>query len=163
VPLPAAISIAGNPTQLSLQAVASWLFNKTQKTLPSTLPQDCAGYYGAGCSSGTGGFILPDFKLNLSASVSSGPISWRVVGRMIGGSICTRPRLPMSPTSSRLVRRFHDQLRHRQALQHGDGRQQPYRQAAAAVRHHAGGRRNTDVSLYDVAGRRYFVGVSVKF
>ncbi len=32
---------------------------------------------------GTGGFILPDFKLNLNAAFER-PISWRWTGRMIG-------------------------------------------------------------------------------
>jgi iron complex outermembrane receptor protein len=164
VPLPAAISIAGNPTQLSLQAVASWLFNKTQKTLPSTLPQDCAGYYGAGCSSGTGGFILPDFKLNLSASVSSGPISWRVVGRMIGG-------LDLYPTAVAYVTHVKPVWYVDSTISYDIGKhfsmvmgvnnltdKQPPLFGTTLV-----GDANTDVSLYDVAGRRYFVGVSVKF
>jgi outer membrane receptor protein involved in Fe transport len=161
-PLP--FSVGGNQAQLSLQAVASWLFNKTQKTLQSTLPQDCAGYYGAGCSSGSGGFILPDFKLNLAGTISTGSVSWRVAGRMIGS-------LDLYPTAVAYVT-------HVPAVWYVDttvsfdinktlnlfigvnnlADKQPPIFGTTLV-----GDANTDVSLYDVAGRRFFGGVRMKF
>ena len=162
IPLP--FSIMGKSSQFSVQAVASWLFHKTQKTLASTLPQDCAGYYGAGCSSGTGGFILPDFKLNLNGTFSSGPISWRWVGRMIGA-------LDLYPTATAYVSHvspvwYVDSTLNFQIGEHmgafigvnNIGDRQPPILGTTLV-----GDANVDVSLYDVAGRRYFGGVTLKF
>jgi outer membrane receptor protein involved in Fe transport len=161
-PLP--ITLLGKQTQFSLQAVASWLFNKTQKTLQSTLPQDCAGYYGGGCSSGTGGFILPSFKLNLAGNFNSGPVSWRWVGRMIGA-------LDLYPTAVAYVTHVspvwyvdttitYDISKNFTAFVgvNNLGDRQPPILGTTLV-----GDANVDVSLYDVAGRRYFGGVTLKF
>ncbi|UAK26604.1 TonB-dependent receptor [Sphingomonas nostoxanthinifaciens] len=164
VPLPSGFSLLSESSQLSFQAVASWLFHKTQKTLASTPAQDCAGYYGAGCSSGSGGFILPDFKLNMAATYSSGPLSWRWQARMIGD-------LKLYPTAVAYVT-------HVPAVWYVDSTvaldvsktlrlfigvnniadKQPPILGTTLV-----GDANVDVSLYDVAGRRFFGGVTMKF
>jgi outer membrane receptor protein involved in Fe transport len=162
VPLP--VTLMGNQPQLTVQAVASWMFNKTQKTLASTLPQDCAGYYGAGCSSGTGGFILPDFKLNLSANIASGPVSWRWVGRMIGGldlyptAVAYKTHVPaVWYVDSTVTFDIGKKLTLFAGVNNIADKQPPILGTTLV------GDANVDVSLYDVAGRRYFVGASVRF
>jgi iron complex outermembrane recepter protein len=164
VPLPSAISLMGNPAQLSIQAVASWLFNKTQKTLTNTTPQDCAGYYGAGCSSGTGGLILPDFKLNLAGTLNSGPVSWRVQGRMIGSLdayktiTTTAGKIPaVWYFDSTVTFDINDRMSWTIGVNNLTDKQPPIFGTTYV------GDANTDVSLYDVAGRRYFTGVTFKF
>ncbi|WP_447757899.1 TonB-dependent receptor domain-containing protein [Sphingopyxis fribergensis] len=162
--LPDALGIGGEPASLSLQAVASWLFNKTQKTLTNTNPQDCAGYYGAGCSSGTGGFILPDFKLNLNATFASGPISWRWSGRMIGaldvfpGTAAFVNHVPaVWYVDTMLSADVMDELRVFMGVNNVGNRKPPVLGTTFV------GDANVDVSLFDVAGRRYFVGATLKF
>jgi iron complex outermembrane receptor protein len=50
LPLPEMLELGG-PANLSLTAVASWLMERSTQVLVSQKPQDCAGFYGAGCSS----------------------------------------------------------------------------------------------------------------
>jgi outer membrane receptor protein involved in Fe transport len=163
IPLPDAVSLGGT-ANLSLRAIASWLFERSIQTLSNVAPQDCAGFYGAGCSSGTGGFIIPDFKLNLGATYSSGPISFSAQGRMIG-------KLDLYPTATNVVKSV-DPVWYVDTTLSVD--------ASKTVNFYLGinnlldkappifgttlvGDANTDVSLYDTLGRRFFVGARVKF
>ncbi|WP_253201554.1 TonB-dependent receptor plug domain-containing protein [Sphingomonas quercus] len=162
--LPSFFELGGERAQLSLTAVASWLFNKTQKALSQSVPQDCAGYYGGGCSSGTGGFILPDFKLNLTGAYSSGPVSWRVVGRMIGGlDVYKNVAAYVSHVpavwyvDSTLTFDVDKRLRLFIGVNNIGDRKPPVLGTTFV------GDANVDVSLYDVQGRRYFGGVTFKF
>jgi outer membrane receptor protein involved in Fe transport len=164
VRLPDSWSINSEPSQFSLAAVGSWMFHNTTQTLSNSPPQDCAGYYGAGCSNGTGGFILPNFKLNLSGTLTSGPISLRVVGRMIG-------KLKAYPTVTAFVNRvpavwYEDatlsfqtskQLNFYVGVDNLSDKQPPILGTTLV------GDANVDVSLYDVEGRRFFVGANLKF
>ncbi|QJR02051.1 TonB-dependent receptor [Sphingobium yanoikuyae] len=163
VPLPGALSL-GDDASLSLQAIASWLFERTTQVLATSAPQDCAGYYGAGCSVGTGGFITPDFKLNLGATYASGPLSFRLQGRMIGD-------LKLYPTATNVVKSV-DPVWYLDTSFSIDATEtfsffggvnnlldrQPPILGTTLV-----GDANTDVSLYDTLGRRYFVGARMKF
>ncbi|MES2290832.1 MAG: TonB-dependent receptor [Pseudomonadota bacterium] len=156
--------IGGNPTNFSFQGVASWLFNKTQKTLVSTNAQDCAGYYGGGCSSGTGGFILPSFKLNVAGTFSNGPVSWRVVGRMIGAldqyTGTTNFVSHVDPVwyfDSTVSFNATDNFSMFVGINNIGDKSPPIFGTTLV------GDANTDVSLYDVAGRRLFVGAKLKF
>lgn len=162
--LPQALSINGARPELSIAAVASWMFHKTTQTLTSSAPQNCAGYYGAGCSSGSGGFILPKFKLNLNATARSGPVSLRLVGRMIGplnvypgvaAFVSHVPAVWYEDASLSL-----DVGKHVNLMIGVDNiaDKQPPILGTTFV-----GDANVDVSLYDVEGRRYFVGATVKF
>ena len=162
--LPDSLSIDGGRPELNLAVVASWLFHKTTQTLTSSAPQDCAGFYGAGCSNGSGGFILPDFKLNLNGTVRSGPVSLRLVGRMIGslkayqGVQATVMKVPAVwyEDASLSV----DAGKHMNFFVGVDNisDKQPPVLGTTFV-----GDANVDVSLYDVAGRRFFVGATLKF
>ena len=161
--LPSMLELGGHAANLSLQATASWLFNRTTQSFSGAAPQDCAGFYGAGCSSGTGGFITPGFKANMSAGYQSGLFSWRVVGRMIGG-------LDVYPGTAAFVKHvppvwyvdttFGVDLGEHVNLFAGIdnlANKQPPVLSTTFV-----GDANVDVSLYDVQGRRYFAGVTLK-
>ncbi|MBS0416155.1 MAG: TonB-dependent receptor [Proteobacteria bacterium] len=161
--LPSLLELGGHAANLSLQATASWLFNRTTQSFAGAAPQDCAGFYGAGCSSGTGGFITPDFKVNMSAAYQSGLLSWRLVGRMIGG-------LDVYPGTAAFVKHvppvwyvdttFGVDLGEHVNLFAGIdnlANKQPPILGTTFV-----GDANVDVSLYDVQGRRYFAGVTLK-
>jgi iron complex outermembrane recepter protein len=163
LPLPSMLELGGHAANLNLQAVASWLFNRTTQSFSGAAPQDCAGFYGAGCSSGTGGFITPDFKVNMSAAYQSGLFSWRVVGRMIGG-------LDVYPGTAAFVKHvppvwyvdttFGVDLGEHVNLFAGIdnlANKQPPILSTTFV-----GDANVDVSLYDVQGRRFFAGVTLK-
>jgi iron complex outermembrane recepter protein len=163
LPLPQSLSISKGPANLGLQTVASWLFNKTTQSFPGAAPQDCAGYYGAGCSSGTGGFITPSFKLNMSGSYLSGPLSWRVAGRMIGALNVypgTAAYVSHVPPVWYVDTTFGFDVSKNMNVYVGIdnlGDKQPPILGTQFV-----GDANVDVSLYDVQGRRYFAGVTLK-
>ncbi|WP_343517654.1 TonB-dependent receptor [Sphingomonas sp.] len=162
--LPPALGIGGEDAKLDLKGVASWLFERSIQTLSSVPPQDCAGFYGAGCSSGSGGFIIPDFKLNLSAAYSSGPIDIRAQGRMIGN-------LEAYPTVTTIVKkspsvwyfdltttfRASEQFTFMLGVENLLDKMPPILGTTFV------GDANVDVSLYDTLGRRFFAGVRMKF
>lgn len=161
LPLPAAL---GEDATLRLTGVASWLFERSTQVLSTVAPQDCAGFYGAGCSTGTGGFIIPDFKLNLGASYSSGPLSIRGQARMIGG-------LKAFPTVNTIVKsapatwyfdltstfEINDNFTFFAGVDNLLDKMPPILGTTFV------GDANVDVSLYDTLGRRYFAGVRMKF
>lgn len=164
LPLPAVLEVGGEAATLRLQGVASWLFERSTQVLSTVAPQDCAGFYGAGCSSGSGGFIIPDFKLNLSAAYSSGPISIRGQARMIGG-------LKAFPTVTTIVKsapatwyfdltssfEINDNFTFFAGVDNLLDKMPPILGTTFV------GDANVDVSLYDTLGRRYFAGVRMKF
>lgn len=161
IPLPAAL---GEDAQLRLTGVASWLFERSTQVLSTVAPQDCAGFYGAGCSTGSGGFIIPDFKLNLGAAYTSGPLSIRGQARMIGG-------LKAFPTVTTIVKsapatwyfdmtstfEINDKFTFFAGVDNLLDKMPPILGTTFV------GDANVDVSLYDTLGRRYFTGVRLKF
>jgi outer membrane receptor protein involved in Fe transport len=163
LPLPSMLGLGDHAANLNLQAIASWLFHRTTQSFSGATPQDCAGFYGAGCSSGTGGFITPDFKVNMSAAYQSGLFSWRVVGRMIGG-------LDVYPGTAATVQHvppvwyvdttfgfdLGDHVNLFAGIDNLANKQPPILGTTFV------GDANVDVSLYDVQGRRYFAGVTLK-
>ena len=141
-----------------------WLFERSTQVLANQKPQDCAGFYGAGCSSGTGGFITPDFKLNLSANYASGDVTLRLAARMIG-------ELELYPTATNVVKKvdptwyvdcsFAVNVTKQVSLFGGVNNlldKQPPILGTTLV-----GDANTDVSLFDTLGRRYFMGARLRF
>lgn len=163
LPLGRSLSLFGGQSMLSFQGVASELFNETTQSFSLAIPQNCAGYYGAGCSSGSGGFITPDFKLNMSVAYASGPLSWRVIGRMIG-SLNIYPGTPafvahVPPVwyaDTTVSYEFGDHLNFFVGINNIGDKQPPVLGTTLV------GDANVDVSLYDVQGRRYFVGLTLK-
>src|SRR5690606_24190741 len=75
--LPEALALGDDLASVSLQAVASWLFERSTQVLAGQEAADCAGKMGGGCT-GIGIFAVPDFKLLLGATYTSGPLNWRL-------------------------------------------------------------------------------------
>jgi len=166
VPLPAAVEIGGEPANLSLQAVGSWLFERSTQVLSSVPAQDCAGFYGAGCSTGTGGFIIPDFKLNLSAIYSSGPLTVRGQGRMIGGLNVYPTLLDKTIVKSAPSVWYFDLTANVDLSKNFTffaGVNNLFDKMPPILGTTFVGDANVDVSLYDTLGRRYFAGLRMKF
>lgn len=162
--LPSSWSIGGGGAEMSVTLLANWLFERSMQVIANQDKVDCAGVMGSGCGGGTGNFMIPDFKLNLSTAYRSGPLSLRLQGRMIDkfdlypgttAAVSESPRMWYVDTSV-----SYDITEHVQVYGGVDNiadRQPPILGTALA------GDANTDVSLYDVLGRRYFLGVRAKF
>jgi outer membrane receptor protein involved in Fe transport len=166
VPLPGFFEFGGEPANLSLQAVGSWLFERSTQVLSTVPAQDCAGFYGAGCSSGTGGFIIPDFKLNLNATYTSGPLTVRGQGRMIGGLEAYKTVKPNTIVKSAPSVWYFDLTTTVDLSKNFTffaGVNNLFDKMPPILGTTFVGDANVDVSLYDTLGRRYFAGLRVKF
>lgn len=164
VPLPGFLEFGGEPANLSLQAVSSWLFERSTRVLTNT--QDCAGFYGAGCSRGTGGFIIPDYKLNLNATYNSGPLTVRAQGRMIGGLDAYKTVRPNTIIKSAPAVWYFDLTTNVELSKNFTffaGVNNLFDKMPPILGTTFVGDANVDVSLYDTLGRRYFAGLRVRF
>ena len=161
--LPRLFELGGDTASLTLQAVGSWLFERSTQVLAGQDPRDCAGRIGGGCT-GTGVFATPDFKLNLSSIYDSGPLTFRLQGRMIGDLKLypdTVAAVDGAPSEwyvdASAVFRLHEQLEVFGGIDNLFDNKPPILGTAIS------GDANTDPSLYDVIGRRFFVGTRFSF
>jgi outer membrane receptor protein involved in Fe transport len=157
-------ALLGQDASLTLQGVGSWMFERSIQTLSTAAPLDCAGYYGGGCSQGNGGFIIPDFKLNLNAAYDNGPVNVRVQSRMVGkikpyktvvtniGNVDPVWYFDLSANFKAT-----DNFTFFAGVDNVFDKQPPILGTTYV------GDANVDISLYDVMGRRFFAGARVKF
>ncbi|MDQ8755492.1 TonB-dependent receptor [Sphingosinicella sp. LHD-64] len=163
IPLGAFASINGQSASLNLQAVASWLFERSTQVLSNQAPLDCAGYFGGGCT-GTGVFATPDFKLNLSGTYNSGPVTVRLQGRMIDG-LELRPNVTaaVEEVGAQWYFDLAGRVRIGGNFELFGGIDNLFDNKPPILGTALSGDANTDVSLYDVIGRRFFIGGTVTF
>ncbi|WP_420142503.1 TonB-dependent receptor domain-containing protein, partial [Sphingomonas sp.] len=154
----------GQGASLALQGVGSWMFERSIQTLSTAIPLDCAGYYGGGCSQANGGFIIPDFKLNLSASYDNGPLNVRAQGRMVGSIKPYRTVVtnigkvdPVWYFDLSANFKVNDNFTFFGGVDNIFDKQPPILGTTFV------GDANVDVSLYDVMGTRFFAGARLKF
>ena len=161
--LPDAVSIGGDGATLSLSAVGSWLFERSTQILAGQEPLDCAGTMGGGCT-GVGVFAIPDFKLLLGATYNSGPVTWRLQGRMIAGlKLHKDARSPVTKTADQWYFDTSAAVDITKGLQLFGGIDNLFNNKPPIMGTALAGDANTDPSLYDVLGRRFFVGARARF
>lgn len=155
--------IGGENAQLSLTAVASLLFERSTQVLAGQKPADCSGKFGGGCT-GNGVFATPDFKLNVNTTYNSGPLTVRLAGRMIGDmklfpgvAAAVQKASPQWYFDAATTVEVVDQLELFGGIDNLFDNQPPILGTAISAD------TNTDPSLYDVVGRRFFVGARMKF
>jgi iron complex outermembrane receptor protein len=162
--MPGALSLSSEGARLTLQVVASWQFEDSNIPLEGLATVECAGFYGGPCSSDSVR-ITPDFRAFASASYSSGRFTLRNQLRYIDDLELS----PLSaPTESGTVSaeaywdifasvKLMDELELFGGVNNVTDNQPPILGFAA------GGDANTAVQLYDVIGRQFYVGASVRF
>lgn len=162
--LPSFLALRGNDADLKVQVGAGWLFERSTQTVRSQAPIDCAGRFGGGCT-GTGVFSTPDFKLNIAALWRSGPASVRLQGRSLGSldvypgiaaAAVTRTEMQWYVDLSTTVRLF-DFLELFGGVDNVLDNDPPILGQTLSTDP------NTDPSLYDTIGRRFFVGSRLRF
>jgi outer membrane receptor protein involved in Fe transport len=160
--LPGALAIGEHGANLRLALAVSKTFERSTQ-VQGFEPDDCAGFIGSSCS-GQDTFAVPDIKASLNARWESGPLSVRAGLRYIGS-------MGIFPGTDTVVKGAGSQtyfdlggtfsLGEATQIQIGvdnvSDEQPPVLGAALA------GDANTDTSLYDVIGRRYFVSLGVRF
>lgn len=164
VGLPRFMNLLSDESRLSVQFVGSFQFEDRNIPLPGTAPVECAGFYGGPCSSDAVR-ITPDFRAFLGLTYVSGPITINNQIRYID-DLELSPLSP--PTQSNTVdaetywdlsvrAKLIDNLELFGVVNNVLDNQPPILGFAA------GGDTNTNPQLFDVIGRQYFVGVSVRF
>lgn len=163
VSLPDAIALSSNGASLGLQAVAAWMFNRSTQIVSGQPALECAGYMGGGCGGGSGSWLIPDFKLNLSGTYNSGPITLRLQGRMVGdiklkpgitAAVDRAPRYWLFDMSG--AARVHESFEIFGGIDNLFDKEPPILGSALASD-------NSDPTVWDVVGRRFFVGGRVRF
>lgn len=156
--------LGGNDGRLSLTLLTSWLFERSMQVIADQGELDCAGAMGGGCGGGTGNIMIPDLKVNLSAGYQSGPLSLRLQGRMIN-DFQLRPGITAAVQESPRVWYFDANASYDfgERVQIFGGVDNLFDRDPPILGTALAGDANTDVGVYDVLGRRYFLGVRVKF
>lgn len=162
VPLPDSLGIAGTGADLSLVLHAGWLFERVSQIIGAA-PIDCAGYFGSCTAQGAGG--SPAFKAAFIASYDSGPLMVRTQVRFIDE---LKPRANIAATTPVVADSvtyvdFSGVFRLNDKIELFGGVDNAFDEQPPLLTSSWGGDANTDVTMYDVLGRRYFVGVRARF
>lgn len=160
--LPAGLGIGGGGAEMALLLHTGWLF-KRESQIIGAQPIDCAGYFGSCTAQGAGG--SPDFKAIFMATYDSGPVMLRTQVRYIDR---LKP-LPNIAAATPVVANettyvdLSGMFRFNDALEIYGGIDNAFDEQPPLLTSSWGGDANTDVTLYDVIGRRYFVGMRARF
>lgn len=159
--LPDAVAFSGG-ADLSLVLNTGWLFERVSQ-LVGAAPIDCAGFFGSCTAQGAGG--SPDFKAMLAASYNSGPLMVRTQIRHIAGLEPLANIAASTPVVAGSVTYvdFATTVQVGEKLELFGGIDNAFDEQPPLLTSSWGGDANTDVTLYDVIGRRYFVGLRAKF
>ena len=149
-------------SQIALMLQSGWLFERESQIIGAQ-PIDCAGFFGSCTAQGAGG--SPDFKALFTGTFDSGPLLLRTQIRFFDGlkplpSIAaSTPVVAGSVTYVDLVAQyeFNDMFEVYLGVDNAFDEDPPLLTSSW------GGDANTDVTLYDVIGRRYFMGLRLNF
>ncbi len=160
--LPQGLSIGSDNANLGLVLQAGWLSERVSRIIGAA-PIDCAGFFGSCTAQGAGG--SPDFKAMLMATYDSGPLMFRSQVRHLG-SLDPLPTIAQSTpvvVGSTTYVDFSASFDFSERFQLYAGIDNAFDEQPPLLTSSWGGDANTDVTLYDVIGRRYFLGMRAKF
>lgn len=160
--LPDALGIGDDGADIGLVYHAGWLSERTSQIIGAP-PIDCAGYFGSCTAQGSGG--SPDFKSTFMATYSSGPIMLRTQVRYFG-DLERRPDVPSTtPITADAITYvdFSGAFDITEHVQLFGGVDNALDEQPPLLTSAYGGDANTDATLYDIIGRRYFMGVRARF
>jgi iron complex outermembrane receptor protein len=164
VGLPGGLSIGEGGADLAFVLHAGWLFERVSQIIGAA-PIDCAGFFGSCTAQGATSGGSPDFKATFMATYNSGPLLLRTQIRHIGD---LKP-LPAIATTTPVVADavtyvdFSTVVKLGQTVELFGGIDNAFDEEPPLLTSSWGGDANTDVTLYDVVGRRYFLGVRARF
>lgn len=160
--LPNALAISNDAT-MDLNWNAGWIFDHAVTAVPGAPPLECAGKFGNSCT-GTGIPAIMDFKSTLSAVYSSGLFSGVFQWRVLGGLDLREGQtefIDHVSTESYFDLSLRFDLGERFEVYGGIknlGDNQP-----PVMGFRLGGPPNTNTGVYDLIGRRYFIGARARF
>lgn len=162
--LPNFMALPNEGASMNFRLVTSWQFDSTTTPLAGEAEIECAGFFGGPCSSDSVR-LTPDFRAFFTASWESGPVSLRTEVQYIGD-------FELSPLGFQLA---DDELepevyvdligavRPTEGVELFAGINNLLDNGPPVIGFRAGGDSNTNPQLYDVVGRRFFVGAALKF
>jgi outer membrane receptor protein involved in Fe transport len=160
--LPGALAIGDHGASLRLLLAVSKTFERSTQ-VQGFVPDDCAGFIGSSCS-GQDTFAVPDIKASLGARWSSGPLALRAGLRYIGSmGIFPGTDTVVSGASSRTYFDLGGIFHLGEATQISIGIDNVFDEQPPVLGAALAGDANTDTSLYDIIGRRYFLSLGVRF
>ncbi len=161
--LPEAVAIGEGGAELGLMLQSGWLFKRESQIIGAAVI-DCAGFFGSCTSQGQGG--SPDFKAQFLTSFKSGPLTLRLQARYIDG-LEPLPALVQSNTpvvaDDVTYVDFTASFNFNDTFEVFGGVDNAFDQDPPLLTSSWGGDANTDVTMYDVLGRRYFMGLRARF
>jgi outer membrane receptor protein involved in Fe transport len=152
----------GEKATLGLMLNAGWLFERESQIVGAAVI-DCAGFFGSCTAQGAGG--SPDFKGLFMATYNNGPLMVRSQVRFIDG-LAPLPAIAAStPVEAGSVTYvdFSTSYNFDDKFDIHVGIDNAFDEAPPLLTSSWGGDANTDVTLYDVIGRRYFLGLRARF
>lgn len=159
--MPSFLSLPGNSANLNVSLSATWQSEDSTVLLAGQPEIDCAGYYGATCS-GDSIRITPDFRALLRAVWTSGPLSITTELSHIGALKLYPGAKNQNGTLSAYyytdltgTYRLGDNSRITVGITNLFDKQPPL------LGYPDGGDALTNVQLFDVLGRQYFVGFTI--
>jgi len=160
--LPGSLGIGNSEPELALMLNTGWLFERESQII-GALPIDCAGFFGSCTAQGAGG--SPDFKALFMATFDSGPLMLRTQARYIAGLQPLPTIAATTPVVADAVTYvdFSASFRFNDAFEIYAGIDNAFDEEPPLLTSSWGGDANTDVTLYDVVGRRYFLGMRANF
>ena len=164
------LALPGSSASLSLQLLGNHAIENSTRPTPASAPIDCAGAYGGACAFGVDlRQITPEYRTMTRLSYHSGPLTlglnWQWIGELENHRDQTCASVPQFCYPSELDTidaRNYLELSSRFAFgEHGEiyggvsnlTEEDPPLMGFGAIQS------NTAPSLYDVFGRRYFLGV----
>jgi iron complex outermembrane receptor protein len=160
--LPAAMAIGDDQADLTFMLHTGWLFERESQIIGAPVI-DCAGFFGSCTAQGAGG--SPDFKALFMSTFDSGPLMVRAQVRHLGG-LEPLPTIAASTTveaGSVTYVDFTGSFDFTGKLQIYGGIDNAFDEQPPLLTSSWGGDANTDVTMYDVIGRRYFLGLRARF
>lgn len=162
--LPSALALPNEAASVNFRLVSSWQFDETTVPLAGEAEIECAGFFGGPCSSDSVR-LTPDFRAFFTAAYESGPLSVRTEVQYIGDFELSP--LGFQLEDDRLDPEVYVDLigafRVRENVEIFAGVNNLLDNDPPVIGFRAGGDSNTNPQLYDVVGRRFFVGGALKF
>ncbi len=163
VDLPDALAIGGDLARLDFQVVASWMLERSTQVLAGQPKRDCAGRMGGGCT-GYGIYGTPKLSLKTNLTYNSGPLTLRGSMRRVGVlKLYPGITAAVQRTSPQYYFDLSSQFRITSFAEIVAGIDNIFNKKPPIMGTVLAGDANTDPSLYDVIGSRYFLGVRFKF
>jgi iron complex outermembrane receptor protein len=162
VALPDGLAIGEGKPELGLMLNTGWLFERESQIIGAQ-PIDCAGFFGSCTAQGAGG--SPDFKALLTATFDSGPLMVKAQVRHLAGLEPLGTIAATTPVVADAVNYvdFSASWKFNDTFEVYTGIDNAFDEDPPLLTSSWGGDANTDVTLYDVIGRRYFLGMRANF